>query len=73
MIGPSHPIEPVAVPPGFSRSILDMAAEVEHAERDIKAALLAAIQAGDSAGAERIVTRWITLPAAEVLEKRLDP
>lgn len=59
--------------PSLARSLLDLAAEVEAAERSIKAALLAAIKAGDSAAAERIITRWLTLPPAEVLEKRLDP
>lgn len=52
-----------------ARAILDMAAEVEAAEIRIKQAVLEAARAGDAPRIVEIVTRWMSMPAAEVLAK----
>lgn len=53
----------------LARSVLALAAQVEAAELDIKRAILAAARTGDSARVELIVSRWLTLPAAQVLSE----
>jgi hypothetical protein len=49
------------------RSILGIAADVEAAETAIKQAIITAANAGDTARVTDIVTRWMTMPAVEVL------
>jgi hypothetical protein len=51
----------------FARAVLNAAAEVEAAETAIKAAILAAARAGDSARVVTLMERWQSLPACEVL------
>jgi hypothetical protein len=53
----------------FSRAVLNAAAEIEAAETAIKAAVLAAGRAGDSARVVTLMERWQSLPACEVLGK----
>lgn len=52
------------------RAVLDIAAEVERDEANIKAAILDAANAGDSAQVVEIMARWSTLPASQVLPIR---
>lgn len=51
----------------FARTVLDIAAEVESAETRLKEAILAAAREGDCARVIDIVSRWMTVPATEVL------
>jgi hypothetical protein len=53
----------------FARQVLDVAAQVEAAENNIKDALMAAARAGDTARVIEILTRWKSLPACEVLSR----
>lgn len=52
------------------RAVLDIAAEVERDEANIKAAILEAANAGNSAEVVQIMVRWNTLPASQVLPIR---
>jgi hypothetical protein len=51
----------------FSKTVLDIAAEVEAAEISIKREILAAAGAGDCARIRDIVQRWLDTPPTEVL------
>lgn len=51
----------------YARTVLDVAAEVEAAETNIKHAILAAAQAGDCARVAEIVTRWLDTPPTQLL------
>jgi hypothetical protein len=51
----------------YTKTVLDIAAEVEAAEMNIKNEILAAADAGDCARITDIVTRWLGTPPAEVL------
>lgn len=61
---------PIESQPLLAASVLVAAQEVEAAEREIKDAILKAAEAGDCAKVLDITRRWLTNPAAEVLEKR---
>lgn len=50
-----------------ARRILELAAKVEAAEADIKAAILAAARAGDCGTVVAIMERWNSMPTGEVL------
>ena len=69
MIARPQDIDPVPSGSGsqFARSVLNIAAEVEAAENEIKNEILRAARVGDTAAVITIVTRWQTLPATEVL------
>ncbi len=51
----------------LANALLDAAAEVERHEAAIKQAVLDAARAGDCARVIDILTRWQSMPAAEVL------
>lgn len=52
----------------LANALLDAAAEVERDETTIRAAIIAAATAGDCTKIITIVTRWQSMPAAEVLK-----
>jgi hypothetical protein len=56
----------------FARAVLEAAAQAEAAERQLKEAVLTAARGGNVALIERVVARWITEPAAEVIKNGLD-
>ena len=53
------------------QALLDVAAEVEAAEAQIKQQILAAARAGDCDTVLTIVEKWLTTPPAEVLSHAL--
>lgn len=59
--------QPGAPPLALARAVLDAAAEVEAAEAAIKNAILDAAAREDCDRVAQIVTRWLSMPAAEVL------
>ena len=56
----------------FPKTLLEVAAEIEAAESDIKKEILEAARRGDCARVIHIVSKWANGPAAEVLAG-LDP
>lgn len=62
-----QPNLPDSLPPSFARTLLDLAAEAEGAERRLKEAVLAAAKAGDSARVAHIMESWLSRPAVDIL------
>ena len=58
---------PSGDPDPFARAALAAAAQVEADEHCIKEAILTAARAGDCARVIDIITKWMSMPAAEVL------
>lgn len=57
----------------ITRSVLDIAAEVEKAEANLKAAILDAASAGDCQAVIDIVGRWIKEPVVDVAAALVGP
>lgn len=57
----------------LARSLLELAAEMEQQEREIKRAVLAAVQGGNAPLAARLVRRWLEGPVSEVLRQPSEP
>ena len=56
----------------FARAVLAAAAQVEADEAAIKQEILRTARAGDTARVIALVTRWMNMPAAEVLRPGLE-
>ncbi len=62
----SVPAQPANTAP-FAIAVLAAAADLERDELAIKQRIIERARAGDCAGVERLVTRWLSVPVAEVL------
>jgi hypothetical protein len=60
-------------PDHLPQTLLDIAAEVESVEAQLKQQILEAARAGDTGRVIDIVTRWLDRPPAEVLSQALIP
>ena len=62
---------PMRTTHGFTRALLDVAADIDEAEREIKEVLLKAAEEGDLGRIREIVKDWIEKPVSQVLAKGL--